>query len=216
VWKQRRSLCSDNKQHVGELHTTVCTNTNAVCCGAFLYVRFPQQIEAARDRGPEAFRVEFQTALEKGQEDSDATPPGWHWVLCDECQKWRMLSGVCERKCGSVAVHVTQCVSCSCQPLAGVCQVTGLVLFVLMAPWGRGLFGDAQGCLCKVCAWPCHSRLCSCFDVNVSLHNASMCSACMHQHVAQHTHSRPCMQHPLFPVCCSDTKTHTHLYMPCL
>lgn len=50
-----------------------------------------------RAKGPEAFKEYFQGALVTARqvyaENSGADLPGWHWVGCDACEKWRLVTG---------------------------------------------------------------------------------------------------------------------------
>jgi hypothetical protein len=62
----------------------------------------PQQTESAREAGPEAFQqhlaacVHHASAVLQG-----ADLAGWHWLQCEACQKWRLVSGVCVRREGA-------------------------------------------------------------------------------------------------------------------
>jgi hypothetical protein len=57
-------------------------------------------MEKVRAQGPEAFKAFFQGALANAQQsfnEEGAAPPGWHWVECDACKKWRLVTGVCKQ-----------------------------------------------------------------------------------------------------------------------
>lgn len=66
-------------------------------------------MEKIRAQGPEAFKAFFQSALTSAQEtyqkNEGQDVPGWHWVECDACKKWRLVTGAClPRVCGSTHV----------------------------------------------------------------------------------------------------------------
>ena len=51
------------------------------------------QIEKAREHGPEAFKQCLQAALDYSKHAGGAEPLGWHWVACEACEQWRLVSG---------------------------------------------------------------------------------------------------------------------------
>jgi hypothetical protein len=53
------------------------------------------QIEKARDQGPEAFKQFFQGALASAQVAyaQGQDQPGWHWLMCEACKQWRLVTG---------------------------------------------------------------------------------------------------------------------------
>eukprot|EP00879_Flechtneria_rotunda_P017027 GHRR01017829.1.p1 GENE.GHRR01017829.1~~GHRR01017829.1.p1 ORF type:complete len:200 (+),score=42.31 GHRR01017829.1:402-1001(+) len=50
------------------------------------------QIERGRQQGPEAFRVMLANAIRQAN-SAGKEPMGWHWVGCELCGKWRLVSG---------------------------------------------------------------------------------------------------------------------------
>ena len=64
-------------------HTVVCTCLQI------------EQIQQARMQGEAVWKAYFQDVLTNAQKNFD-TPqqdPLWHWVECDACKKWRLVSG---------------------------------------------------------------------------------------------------------------------------
>jgi hypothetical protein len=54
------------------------------------------QIEEVRNQGPAAWQQYFQGILATAQQhynDTGADMNMWHWVECEECKKWRLISG---------------------------------------------------------------------------------------------------------------------------
>lgn len=127
----------------GGLHSTCVVPTATGRAHSASQISVCGQIEAARQRGPEAFKQCVQEALQYAKTISPDAPQGWHWVECDACTKWRLVSGAC----------------CGLDSTAGGEGREGMASAVVRLP---ACITVTNGPVCPPCCVQVHAVMCNC------------------------------------------------------